>query len=148
LRPASFVMSDTPVEVQFTSAECLNYPCRTPTRNNNRQFAGQHLWSGAPEYALRMFGRIWSSPVSRLQSRSCAGCSRPDFLKPTVKPNGNLLLLRGGQVTAGAAPSYRPPRYPLAGLTGAIVLRISKSLLVASALASHRRPDYPLLIWR
>src|SRR5262252_5635988 len=30
LRPASFVMSDTPVEVQFTSVGCLNYPCRTP----------------------------------------------------------------------------------------------------------------------
>jgi len=30
MRPASFVMSDTPVEVQFTSAGCLNYPCRTP----------------------------------------------------------------------------------------------------------------------
>ena len=26
----SFAMSDTPVEVQFTSAGCLNYPCRTP----------------------------------------------------------------------------------------------------------------------
>jgi hypothetical protein len=23
-------MSDTPVEVQFTPAGCLNYPCRTP----------------------------------------------------------------------------------------------------------------------
>jgi hypothetical protein len=23
-------MCNTPVEVQFTSAECLNYPCRTP----------------------------------------------------------------------------------------------------------------------
>src|SRR5207344_3467283 len=30
LRPSSFVVSDTPVEVQFTSAGCLNYPCRTP----------------------------------------------------------------------------------------------------------------------
>jgi transposase len=30
LRPSAFVMSDTPVEVQFTSAGCLNYPCRTP----------------------------------------------------------------------------------------------------------------------
>jgi hypothetical protein len=30
LRPSTFVMSDTPVEVQFTSAGCLNYPCRTP----------------------------------------------------------------------------------------------------------------------
>jgi hypothetical protein len=26
-------MSDTPVEVQFTSAGCLNYPCRTPVEN-------------------------------------------------------------------------------------------------------------------
>jgi hypothetical protein len=24
-------MCNTPVEVQFTSAGCLNYPCRTPT---------------------------------------------------------------------------------------------------------------------
>src|SRR6187402_894665 len=30
LRPSSFVMSDTPVEAQSTSAGCLNYPCRTP----------------------------------------------------------------------------------------------------------------------
>jgi hypothetical protein len=29
LRPSSFVMCNTPVEVQFTSAGCLNYPCRT-----------------------------------------------------------------------------------------------------------------------
>src|SRR4249919_1661815 len=29
LRPSSFVMGNTPVEVQFTSAGCLNYPCRT-----------------------------------------------------------------------------------------------------------------------
>ena len=28
LRPSSFVMCNTPVEVQFTSAGCLNYPCR------------------------------------------------------------------------------------------------------------------------
>src|SRR4029077_7445737 len=31
LRPSSFFMGNTPVEVQFTSAGCLNYPCRTPT---------------------------------------------------------------------------------------------------------------------
>ncbi len=30
LRPSSLVMCNTPVEVQFTSAGCLNYPCRTP----------------------------------------------------------------------------------------------------------------------
>src|SRR4029077_18750765 len=30
LRPSSFFMGNTPVEVQFTSAGCLNYPCRTP----------------------------------------------------------------------------------------------------------------------
>jgi hypothetical protein len=30
LRPSSFVICNTPVEVKFTSAGCLNYPCRTP----------------------------------------------------------------------------------------------------------------------
>ena len=30
LRPSSFVMFDTPVEVKFTSAGCLIHPCRTP----------------------------------------------------------------------------------------------------------------------
>jgi hypothetical protein len=37
-------MSDTPVEVQFTSAGCLNYPCRTPIGSKivNRQ--GQGFW--------------------------------------------------------------------------------------------------------
>src|SRR5258707_8893231 len=29
MRPSSLVMCNTPVEVQFTSAGCLNYPCRT-----------------------------------------------------------------------------------------------------------------------
>src|SRR5580700_11335401 len=33
LRPSSFVICNTPVEVQFTSAGCLNYPCRTPLRS-------------------------------------------------------------------------------------------------------------------
>src|SRR5580704_3218632 len=32
LRPSSFVICNTPVEVQFTSAGCLNYPCRTPAQ--------------------------------------------------------------------------------------------------------------------
>ena len=30
LRPASFVMSDTPVEGSIYLSGCLNYPCRTP----------------------------------------------------------------------------------------------------------------------
>src|SRR4051812_9018223 len=37
LRPSSFVMSDTPVEVQFTSAGCLNYPCRTPQDKKDQE---------------------------------------------------------------------------------------------------------------
>ena len=40
LRPSTFVMSDTPVEVQFTSAGCLNYPCRTPF--SDRQLPAHH----------------------------------------------------------------------------------------------------------
>jgi hypothetical protein len=36
LRPSLFVMCNTPVEVQFTSARCLNYPCRTPRDHSKR----------------------------------------------------------------------------------------------------------------
>src|SRR5580700_10281029 len=38
LRPSSFVICNTPVEVQFTSAGCLNYPCRTPQRRTQLHF--------------------------------------------------------------------------------------------------------------
>jgi hypothetical protein len=37
LRPSSLVMCNTPVEVQFTSAGCLNYPCRTPIRQSDEE---------------------------------------------------------------------------------------------------------------
>jgi hypothetical protein len=40
LRPSSFVMCNTPVEVQFTSAGCLNYPCRTPKADTLLRKAG------------------------------------------------------------------------------------------------------------
>src|SRR6187402_1775843 len=49
LRPSSFIMGNTPVEVQFTSAGCLNYPCRTSGavdqrhRHRNELFLGDHL---------------------------------------------------------------------------------------------------------
>src|SRR5262252_5479194 len=36
LRPSSFVICNTPVEVQFTSAGCLNYPCRTPVHGRQQ----------------------------------------------------------------------------------------------------------------
>ena len=38
LRPSSFVICNTPVEVQFTSAGCLNYPCRTPGAQSDSKF--------------------------------------------------------------------------------------------------------------
>src|SRR6187551_3343846 len=38
LRPSSFVMSDTQVNAQSTSAWCLNYPCRTPRQGMHRCF--------------------------------------------------------------------------------------------------------------
>src|SRR6185312_1009446 len=47
LRPSSLVMSNTPVEVQFTSAGCLNYPCRTPDGilyNLNKDNLGKNKW--------------------------------------------------------------------------------------------------------
>src|SRR3954453_4795894 len=43
LRPSSFVIFDTPVEVQFTSAGCLNYPCRTPLEAS-QSLAAIHFW--------------------------------------------------------------------------------------------------------
>src|ERR1700732_4700569 len=40
LRPSSFVMCNTPVEVEFiTSAGCLHYPCRTP-RSGSKHIVG------------------------------------------------------------------------------------------------------------
>src|SRR4029079_13954698 len=62
LRPSSFVMSDTPVEAQSTSAGCLNYPWRTPQDVSARPF-GVHrrlemavncliLSVGAPRFEL------------------------------------------------------------------------------------------------
>jgi len=50
LRPSTFVMSDTPVEVQFTSAGCLNYPCRTPP-------VGDELFSGGTSGPRERIGR-------------------------------------------------------------------------------------------
>jgi hypothetical protein len=35
VRPSSFVIFNTPVEVRFTSAGCLSYPCRTPVEQND-----------------------------------------------------------------------------------------------------------------
>jgi hypothetical protein len=43
-------MCNTPVEVQFTSAGCLNYPCRTPVVYAKRPFGG-------PEEVLRYLAR-------------------------------------------------------------------------------------------
>src|SRR5580704_10578707 len=42
LRPSSFVICNTPVEVQFTSAGCLNYPCRTPAPSRT-SFSAENL---------------------------------------------------------------------------------------------------------
>jgi len=41
-------MSDTPVEVQFTSAGCLNYPCRTPDLAKLRAVEPDRLFGRAP----------------------------------------------------------------------------------------------------
>jgi type I restriction enzyme, S subunit len=39
-------MSDTPVEVQFTSAGCLNYPCRTPYGEKILDLSCPHICEG------------------------------------------------------------------------------------------------------
>jgi hypothetical protein len=48
LRPSSLVMSDTPVEVQFTSAGCLNYPCRTPSSATQGDFRTRCINTAGP----------------------------------------------------------------------------------------------------
>jgi TPR repeat protein len=42
-------MWNTPVEVQFTSAGCLNYPCRTPYASGHgvpQDYVTAHMWFG------------------------------------------------------------------------------------------------------
>jgi hypothetical protein len=68
LRPSSFVMCNTPVEVQFiTSAGCLNYPCRTPKR----------VWGhGSLTPSMQIRG------ACATRSSGAAGLIRPIALKP------------------------------------------------------------------
>src|SRR3979409_33412 len=54
LRPSSFVMSDTPVEVQFTSAGCLNYPCRTPQAAIAQDPECQQIFAEIAKFAKRV----------------------------------------------------------------------------------------------
>jgi hypothetical protein len=62
LRPSLFVICNTPVEVRFTSAGCLNYPCRTPSIDSASNF-----------FSLR-----FSS--SRERSRLASDTSMPPYL--------------------------------------------------------------------
>src|SRR5271169_6424296 len=85
LRPSSFVMCNTPVEVQFmTSAGCLNYPCRTPQANDvasdgtgrNSPFAAALLHNlSTPDLDLRQMLFNVQDEVDRLT----AGKQRPEL---------------------------------------------------------------------
>src|SRR6478672_3824538 len=48
LRPSSFVMGNTPVEVQFTSARCLNYPCRTSVEHHPHHLISAARYPATP----------------------------------------------------------------------------------------------------
>jgi hypothetical protein len=52
LRPSSFVICNTPVEVRFTSAGCLNYSCRTPDKRYVRNGDLRAQW---PEFICNEF---------------------------------------------------------------------------------------------
>src|SRR5271163_2782556 len=59
LRPSSFVMCNTPVEVQFiTSAGCLNYPCRTPSPSVTTALTCVINWFSRSEIRLARNGDV------------------------------------------------------------------------------------------
>jgi hypothetical protein len=61
-------MSDTPVEVQFTSAECLNYPCRTPAIQNFTAGLAQILADKGIRANAVAPGPIWTPLISSTMS--------------------------------------------------------------------------------
>ena len=91
LRPSSFVMGNTPVEVQFTSAGCLNYPCPTSASALKYELwtlgaeAGPQLLSAAPHRILIIGNvlprstlptRAWASPACRHVGRPSRAARR------------------------------------------------------------------------
>src|SRR5207344_1123602 len=65
LRPSSFVICNTPVEVQFTSAGCLNYPCRTPAEKSWRRLDGHdQLPKSYPRRSVRRRNRGYQTARS------------------------------------------------------------------------------------
>ena len=77
LRPSTFVMSDTPVEVQFTSTGCLNYPCRTPVLQADRHRPQPRRYLAQVVVALGAHQR----PEDRAQPEIDAGLG-PEFIRP------------------------------------------------------------------
>jgi len=75
LRPSTFVMSDTPVEVQFTSAGCLNYPCRTQAPRGRSGFTGPSTLS-RPFPNLQRIVLIYSALSSRFATTQRMPSSR------------------------------------------------------------------------
>ena len=118
LRPSSFVMFDTPVEVKFTSAECLIYPCRTPRfygTNINQRAVGRALDTAitAGGYNQRIYNiaALSAAPMAaaltqlsgevHTQSSRAAFQSGDAFMSAMMDPFAGGL--RGGDF--GAAPS-------------------------------------------
>jgi putative SOS response-associated peptidase YedK len=91
LSPSSFVICNTPVEVQFTSAGCLNYPCRT-SREAFKQTrciipaSGYYEWQDTPggkqpHYFTRTDGQVisfaglWDEWKDRASGETVKSCT-------------------------------------------------------------------------
>jgi hypothetical protein len=94
LSSSSFVMCNTPVEVQFTSAECLNYPCRTPIAACQRPLS---IFGSLPTRSARRRVRL---NCCRVRSPSPPRRQRPNI--SDGQPHGPLRS--GGR---GYIPSLR-----------------------------------------
>ena len=73
-------MSDTPVEVQFTSAGCLNYPCRTPVGLHLL-----HLLLGAVREKFVGLGNRWLIALFFKHGRKDAADELGAFFKVGVR---------------------------------------------------------------
>jgi hypothetical protein len=83
LRPSTFVMSDTSVKVQFTSAGCLNYPCRTPQTQANSANAADNSIGEHFEFLRKSLSFVREAPLIGHGTGSIADLFRRSAIEQT-----------------------------------------------------------------
>src|SRR5215207_1498758 len=126
LRPSSFVMSDTPVEVQFTSAGCLNYPCRTPCEGPDISAIAALI--GNPASAHMLMALMAGPALTASELAQEAGLSLPTA-------SGHLAKL----AQAGLVAVARQGRHRYFRLADADVALALEGLMPLAARAGHLR---------